>query len=208
VKATRPNVGDYPYGELHCTALIFIGLKQSTSLTNKEIAKFFLSTEEKIDRFERQIMENREGQYAMKNGMPSSLGEHLFFGHVRCRQCRAKLNRVPCLTCCKVPFAPVRGFDDTKKLVPCQIPTNAPAGSMRKIAIMRARIEIGMEPFSDFDDENATDCQLESLYPAEVRTAILQTETLYRELKRELNSIPKKRRGKGNPQYAAAQRIR
>lgn len=149
VTTSRPTEGMAPYSHIHSTARLYIGLRQSTELSQEEIAQIMEVTPIQLAAFHERIVSNKHARYALQHGLPSFYGESIE-STARCKTCRRMLSQFPCVSCCQLPSYEPRNIQHPS-LQTIPLPTASKPGSIQKVAVMAARVELGLEPFCDGD---------------------------------------------------------
>jgi hypothetical protein len=141
------------FDELRPAARLAIGLVQSTSLTREEMASIIGVTLADFESFWKTLLRDRFADKIIAAGMPAIYGEDLPSGcSVRCRHCKEKISRVPCVKC----WPDLGDPDGTKEGDVYQLPDCGHGvvmepGSYWKIETMRSRVEAGFSPFCEKD---------------------------------------------------------
>lgn len=145
----RSQWGNADYGTIHTTARLFIGIRQSTDMSMKQIAEHFGVTVARLRQYERDLSSHRKIASVIRDGLPAEYGIEAEFS-AKCRDCESLIFQFPCVSCCTMQGYAPRKMKE-RELVPCQLPTWHLPGSPEKVAVMAARVQMGMAPFNDED---------------------------------------------------------
>lgn len=147
-----------PYGKVSATARTLIALVGYTAATRSEIRQCMELRQSQIDWMFRKIRKDVFAKYIIKNGLPAMFGESLPDEcYVRCLSCNQLVNWVPCVACCDHEDDFMDRVDRHRAVhgekVPPESdePTSFPPGSPQKVAVMKYRVEMGMQPFCSRD---------------------------------------------------------
>lgn len=162
MKIIRASKHAYPYGMLHPDARIVIGLEQSANITRREAAAICGISYQKYQGFIRRLKKNEISSWILKSGLPASFGAPLektgktgIKRHVvQCLLCNRRIYHVPCVKCCKFDGSQSRN-DHEPELPFSEVGTDAMPGSLRKVAVMRHRADLGVSIFSQCDRRDA-----------------------------------------------------
>lgn len=166
----RDTGKDYPYGVLHPTARLVLGLRQSTTLTTEEIGEMIGHDADDIELFEREIELDREASYIQGIGLPASFGETTPHA-VQCVTCKNQISFVPCVQCCKIEGEPCRN-DHESEPPHSDLGTDAMPGSELKVAVMASRARNGESIFHPDDRADLeSECTTEE-YAHKYRTQV------------------------------------
>lgn len=166
----RDTKKDYPYGVLHPTARLVLGLRQSTTLITEDIAEMLEVHPVEIEQFEWEIEQDHEAKYIQGIGLPAAFGEMTPFA-VQCVTCKNLITHVPCVQCCKIDGESCRN-DHEPELPKSDLGTDAMPGSQLKIAVMAARARENLSIFNPGDRKNLDEpCSTEE-YADQHRTQV------------------------------------
>lgn len=149
-----------PYGKVSASARTLIALMQYTDATNAEIRKCLDMTQKDVEWMLRKIRKDEFAKYILRFGLPAMFGEALEGDmYVRCNKCDHLVRWVPCVACCVHEDDFLDRTDRHRaahgESVPPESnePTQFLAGTPQKVAVMRYRVDMGMQPFCSRDAE-------------------------------------------------------
>ena len=142
---SRNGWGSRPYSLLHGSARLYIGLVQCTDLDHEGIAATMEVDSGTLAKFRKRIENNKIAAKILREGLPSAYCEQSP-NPARCKGCRRKITQFPCVACCELSSYEPRKLQNTP-LYYDSYPTSGLPGTQHKVAVMAARVEMGMFPF-------------------------------------------------------------
>jgi hypothetical protein len=147
-----------PYGKVSAYARTLIALMQYTDATREQVRSCMDLRQSEIEKLFREIRKDIYAKYIIKNGLPAMFGEPLTNEmYVRCTACKKLVCWVPCVACCTHQDDFLDRVDRHRithgESVPPESdePTSFLAGTPQKVAVMKYRVEMGMQPFCSRD---------------------------------------------------------
>lgn len=143
-----------PYGKVSATARTLLALVRYTDSSNDKIRKCLNLRQSEIEKMFREMRKDTFAKCIIRNGLPAMYGESLPDGvYVTCTRCKKLVNWVPCVACCEHQEDFLDRVDRHRAVhgesIPPESdePTSFPPGSAQKVAVMKYRVEMGMQPF-------------------------------------------------------------
>lgn len=147
-----------PYGKVSAAARTLIALVRYTDATRAEVRLCMDMGQKQVEKMLRDIRKDVFAKYICKNGLPAMFGEGLEEEiYVRCSKCKKLINWVPCVACCEHEDDFLDRIDRHRaahgESIPPESdePTKFLAGTPQKVAVMKYRVEMGMQPFCSRD---------------------------------------------------------
>ena len=147
-----------PYGRTSSVARLLYALTKYTRSSPKTIARCCRLEQAEVENLWKRMRKDENFKHIIKRGLPAMYGESLPEDHyVICIKCNRLINWVPCVECCNHTEVFVDRSDKIRNEkgevvppLPCE-PTKFAPGSSQKVAVMKYRVEMGMQPFCDDD---------------------------------------------------------
>jgi hypothetical protein len=147
-----------PYGKMSPSARTLLALMKYTDASRAQVRACMGLSQSDVNKLMRNMRKDEFCRYVIKGGLPAMYGEALEDGvYVTCSKCKCRVNWVPCVACCTHKEEFIDRID--KKIMEygepippeSQEPTKYLPGSSQKVAVMKYRVEMGMQPFCSRD---------------------------------------------------------
>lgn len=151
-----------PYGKMSPSARTLLALMQYTDASRADVRVCMGMNQKDINKLLRNMRKDEFCRYVIKGGLPAMYGEALEEDvYVVCTKCKREINWIPCVACCthKEEFLDridKRIMEHGERIPPESTePTRFLPGSAQKVAVMKYRVEMGMQPFCSRDAKGA-----------------------------------------------------
>jgi hypothetical protein len=147
-----------PYGKVSAMARTLLALIRYTDASRAQIRECLGVKQRQVEKLLRMMRKDVFCKNVIKGGLPAMYGESLPEGfYVVCSRCKKLVNWVPCVACCQHDEKFMDRIDRQRELKGEEIPpeslepTKFLPGSSQKVAVMKYRVEMGMQPFCSKD---------------------------------------------------------